>query len=67
MEDLFDIGCARHIARISMRKAIIHKTKVTPIERVVFSFSILTKEVQNIASNLNVKKSIALNDWTTMI
>ena len=23
MDDLFDIGCARHVARISMRKALI--------------------------------------------
>ena len=67
MEDLFYVGCARHVARISMRKAIIHKTKVTPVERVVFRFFMLTKEVQNIARKFNVKKSIALDDWTTMI
>ena len=26
----------------------------------------LTKKVQNIASKLNVKKTITLDDWTTM-
>ena len=62
MEDLFDVGCARHVARISRRKAIIHKAKVTPVERVVFRFFMLTKEVQNIASKLNVKNAIALDD-----
>ena len=67
MEDLFDVGCARHVARISMRKAIIHKNKVTHVERVIFRFFMLTKEVQNIASKLNVKKSIAVDDWTRMI
>ena len=27
----------------------------------------LTKEVQNVSSKLNVKKAIALDDWTMMI
>ena len=40
-------------------KANIHKAKVTHIERVVFRFFMLPKEVQNIASKLNVKKAIA--------
>ena len=56
-----------NMARISMRKVNIHKAKVTPVERVVFRFFMLRKEVQKIASKLNVKKAIALDDWTTMI
>ena len=67
MEDLFNVGCARHVARISMRKANIHNAKVTPVERVVFRFFMLTKEVQNIATKLNIKKQVALDDWSTMI
>ena len=53
--DFFDVGCVRHVARISIRKATIHKAKVTPIERVVFRFFMLTMEVHNMASKLNVK------------
>ena len=54
MEDLFYVRCARHVARISRRKA-----RITLFERVMFRFFMLTKEVQNIASKLNVKKVIA--------
>ena len=43
MEDLFDVGCARHVARISRRKAVIHKAKVTPVERVNFGFLCLQR------------------------
>ena len=67
MEDLFDVRCARHVARISMVKAIIDKNKVTPVERVTFRFFMLTKEVHNMASKLNIKKDIAVDDWVTMM
>ena len=56
VEDLLDVGCARHVTRISRRNSIIHTTKVTPIKRVMFRFFMFTKELQNIASKLNVKK-----------
>ena len=67
MDDLFDIGCARYVAQISLRKAPIHKAKVTPVERVVFRFFMLTKEVHNMAKKLNIKKAIAVDDWVTMM
>ena len=67
MDDLFDIGYVRHVARISMRKATIHKAKVTPVERVVFRFFMLIREVHNMASKLKVKKAITVDDWATMM
>ena len=67
MEDLFDVGCARDVARISIRKAQVQKAKVSPVERIVYRFFMLTKEVHNIASKLHVKKVIAEADWATMM
>ena len=67
MKDFFKVWYARHVARISMTKTIIHKAKVTPVERVVFRFFMLTNDVQKIANKLNVKKDITLDNWATMI
>ena len=38
MEDLFVVGCARHVSRISKAKTTIHKVKVTPAHSVAFRF-----------------------------
>ena len=44
-----------------------HKAKVTPLERVVFRFFMLTMEVHNLASKLKIKKAMSVDDWVAMM
>ena len=50
-----------------MRTTIIHKGKVTSVERAMYRFFILIKEGYNMANKLIVKKSIVEDDWATTI
>ena len=50
------VGCVRHVPKKSIRKVSFYKAKVTHVERVMFRFFMLTKEIHNTTSKLNVKK-----------
>ena len=41
--DIFYNGCARHVARMSMRKEEYHKAKASSLELVSYRFFIYTK------------------------
>ena len=47
---LFDGGCARHAARMSMRKEAYHKSKASPLELVSYRFFMIQMEVHNMAN-----------------
>ena len=49
-DDLFDVGCERHVAKMSRRKELVQKCKVSPLEQVSYIFFIIPKEVHNLAS-----------------
>ena len=36
-DDLFDVECVRHVAKMSIRKEYSHKSKATPLEHYVIS------------------------------
>ena len=42
-DDLFDVGCARHVAWMSMQKDAYHKSKASPLELVSFRSFMIPK------------------------
>ena len=66
-DDLFDVGCARHVARMSMRKEAYHKSKATPLELVTFRFFMIPKEVHNMANTLKIGSALSEVDWSLMM
>ena len=67
MEDLFDVGCARHVVKMSIMKEIFHKSKATPLEHVCYRFFMLPKEVHNTVSKFNIRNALSEDDWGTMM
>ena len=52
-DDLFDVGCARLVARMSMCKEAYHKSKASSLELVSYRFCMIPKKVHNMANRLN--------------
>ena len=51
-DNLFDVGCARRVAQMSMRKEAYQKSKTSPVELVYFRFFMIPKELHNMANML---------------
>ena len=66
-DDLFDVGCARYVAKMSRRKELVHKCKASPLEQVCFRFFMIPKEVHNMANKLKIESALSQNDWTSMM
>ena len=66
-DDLFDVGCARHVARMSMRKEAYHKSKASPLELVTYRFFMIPKEVHNMANRLKIGSAMTKVDWALMM
>ena len=66
-DDLFDYGCARHVAWMSMRKEACHKFKASPLELVNYMFFMIPREVHNMAYKLKIKSSMLEVDWSLMM
>ena len=62
MEDLWDVGCARDVAKMSFRKQDIQKAKVTQSEKICYRYFMLEKEVHNQASKLKISHILSKND-----
>ena len=67
MDDLFDVGCVRHVSKMSMRKEKLHKDRVSELDRLIYRFFMLPKEVQNNAAKLNISNRLSDHDWYAMI
>ncbi|MCO5600519.1 hypothetical protein L7F22_054632 [Adiantum nelumboides] len=55
MEDLFDIGTCRHLARLSVSKEAVHINMASSNEQVTYKFFMIPKEIQMLSSNLRIK------------
>ena len=67
-DDLFYVGCARHVARMSMQKEAYHKSKATPLELdIIFRFFMIPKEVHNMANRLKIRSAFSEVDWSLMM
>ncbi len=64
---MFDVICARHVSKMSIRKEIFHKSKATPLEHVCYRFFMLPKEVHNTASKFNIRNALSEDDWGAMM
>ena len=67
MDDLFDVGCVRHVSKMSMRKEKLHKDRVSELDRLIYRFFMLPKEVQNNAAKLNISNRLSDHDWYAMM
>ena len=65
--DIFYVGCARHVAQMSMQKEVYHKSKATPLEIVSFKFFMIPKEVHNMANTLKIGSAMLEVDWSLMM
>jgi hypothetical protein len=61
----FDVGCVRHVAKMSFRIEHFHKFKASPVRHACYRFFMIPKEVHNIASKLNLKNALSDDDWAT--
>ena len=62
MEDLCDVGCARHVAKMSIKKEALYKSEDTPLENVCYKFFMLPKEVHNTTTKFDIRKALLEND-----
>ena len=47
MEDLFDVGTCRHVAKISVSKEQFHICMASPIDQMIYRFFMIPKEILN--------------------
>ena len=66
-DDLFDVGCARHVARMSMRKETYHKSKASLLELVSYQFFMIPKEAHNMSNKLKFGSAMLEVDWSLMM
>ncbi|MCO5554036.1 hypothetical protein L7F22_007562 [Adiantum nelumboides] len=66
MEDLFDIGTCRHVARSSVSKEAFHINMASSEEQVTYRFFMIPKEIQMLAYNLRIKGRLGSDDWSSM-
>jgi hypothetical protein len=50
INDLFDVGCVRHVAKMSVRKQKVYQINSSLVDKVVYRFFMLSKEIHNYAS-----------------
>jgi hypothetical protein len=67
MNDLFDVGCVRHVAKMSVRKQKVYQINASPVDKVVYRFFMLPKEIHNYVSKLNISKQLSDDDWSAML
>ena len=67
MDDLFDVGCVRHLAKMSIRKEMMHKHKASPTDQVTHRFFMFPKEIQHHATKLKVGTTMSDSDWFAMM
>ena len=53
-DDLFYVGCARHVAQMSMHKEAYHKSKSSPLDLASYGFFMIPKVVHNMANRLKL-------------
>ena len=46
MEDMFDVGTCRHVAKMSKSKEGLHMQNASTLDRVIYRFFMIPKEVQ---------------------
>jgi hypothetical protein len=66
-DDLFNAGCARHVAKMSRRKELVYECKASLLELVCFRFFMIPKEVHNMTNKLKIESVLSQNDWTSMM
>lgn len=45
MEDLFDVGSSRHVAKMSTSKETLHKERASPLDQIIYRFFMIQKEI----------------------
>ena len=58
MDDLFDVGTCRHVAKMSKSKENFHIQISSPLDRVVFRFFMIPKEVQMLSYQMRNQGNI---------
>ena len=66
-DDLFNVGCARHSAHMSMCKEAYHKSKASPLELASYQFFMIPKEVHNMANRLKIGSTMSKVNWSLMM
>ena len=61
MEDLFDVGTCRHVAKMSLSKEAFHFRRASPIDQVTFQFFMIPKEIQTMSYRLHMKGNVILH------
>lgn len=66
MDDFFDVGTCRHVAKMSVSKENFHIQNSSPLDHVVFRFFMISKEVQMLSYQMRRQGHNSSDDWVAM-
>ncbi|MCO5601128.1 hypothetical protein L7F22_055247 [Adiantum nelumboides] len=66
IDDLFDVGSSRHVAQMSMSKERIHMMKASILDRTIFIFFMIPKEIAMLSYQVRIQDRVTKDDWATM-
>ena len=66
MDDLFDVGTSRHVAKMSKSKEAFQLERASLLDRVIYRFFMIPKEVQMVAYHMRSHGMSSADDWGTM-
>ena len=66
MADLFDVGTSRHVAKMSKSKEVFQLERASLLDRVIYRFFMIPKEVQMVAYQMRSQGMSSVDDWGTM-
>ena len=58
MEDLFDVGCARHVAKMSLSKETLHFERSSPVHQLTYRFFMIQREISMMAYQIRSQGNI---------
>ena len=66
-DDLFDVGYAMHVARMSMHVKAYHESKASPLEFVSYRFFMIPMEVHNMANKFKIRSAMCVEETMAQV
>ena len=67
LNDLFDVGSSRHVAQMSLSKERWHLERSSTLDRVIYKFFMIPKEIQSLSYNTRIAGLFLHNLRNTML
>ncbi|KAI5062450.1 hypothetical protein GOP47_0022989 [Adiantum capillus-veneris] len=66
MEDLFDVGTARHVANMSLSKEKLQYERSSAIDQAIYRFFMIQREISMMSYQIRNQGKISKDDWSSM-